>query len=403
MLKRFYFIRLMLIVFIVLIDILVYFEINVSFQIDRIYFSLIYLVISLFFILFLLSFSLNKNWVNQYQKTQRTLFSFFGAFILFYVPKILFLALSLIGSLVNIFLAENSYILSYTGVGIAVLLFLAILYGIAFGKYHFKVERRSLNFFNLPEEWNGLRIIHISDLHIGSWPENSNQLKKAVELINREQPDLIFFTGDLVNNKAEEALHFVPILQNMNASMGKYSILGNHDYGDYFPWSSNKEKEANLKHLKDIHKQSGFTLLLNDGGLLEGENSNIGIAGVENWGLPPFHQYGDLNKSLAVLDGQTQFNILLSHDPSHWKAEVLKNEKVDLTLSGHTHGMQFGISLNGFKWSPAKWKYPEWGGVYESGRQKLYVSTGLGFIGFPGRVGIRPKITVIDLYRQIQK
>jgi hypothetical protein len=400
MLKRFYFIRLMLIVFIVLIDILVYFEINASFQIDSIYFLLIYWVISSVFILFLLSFSLNKNWVNQYQKTQRTLFSFFGAFILFYVPKLVFLVLSLIGNLVNIFLTENIYILSYTGVGIAVLLFLAILYGIAFGKYHFKVERRSLNFFNLPEEWNGLRIIHISDLHIGSWPENSNQLKKAVELINREQPDLIFFTGDLVNNKAEEVLHFVPTLQNMNASMGKYSILGNHDYGDYFPWASKTDKEENLEYLKNIHQKTGFKLLLNDSDVLEGLSDNIGIAGVENWGLPPFHQYGDLKKAFTNLDGKTKFNILLSHDPSHWRAEVLNNKKVDLTLSGHTHGMQFGISLNGFKWSPAKWKYPEWGGFYTSGKQKLYVSTGLGFIGFPGRVGIRPKITVIDLYRQ---
>jgi hypothetical protein len=275
---------------------------------------------------------------------------------------------------------------------------MAILYGITYGKYHFKVEQEVLSFFNLPEEWNGLRIVHISDLHIGSWQENHNKLKKAVDLINKEKPDLIVFTGDLVNNKAEEAFYFIPILKQMSASLGKYSILGNHDYGDYFPWASANEKKNNLERLKEIHKQAGFQLLLNDSVMIDGQDSSIGIAGVENWGLPPFHQHGDLKKSLANLDGQTQFNILLSHDPSHWKAEVLESDKVDLTLSGHTHGMQFGISLNGFKWSPAKWKYPEWGGIYEYGNQKLYVSTGLGFIGFPGRVGIRPKITVIDLY-----
>jgi hypothetical protein len=398
MFKRFFFIRLILIVFILLIDTLVFVEINDSFQFDAIIFSSIYGGISLFFILFLLLFSLKNNWSNRYRKTQRLLFSFFGAFILFYLPKIGYLLFALMEDLINVFFSYELVFLSFTGIGISTFLFMAILYGITYGKYHFKVEQEVLSFFNLPEEWNGLRIVHISDLHIGSWQENHNKLKKAVDLINKEKPDLIVFTGDLVNNKAEEAFYFIPILKQMSASLGKYSILGNHDYGDYFPWASANEKKNNLERLKEIHKQAGFQLLLNDSVMIDGQDSSIGIAGVENWGLPPFHQHGDLKKSLANLDGQTQFNILLSHDPSHWKAEVLESDKVDLTLSGHTHGMQFGISLNGFKWSPAKWKYPEWGGIYEYGNQKLYVSTGLGFIGFPGRVGIRPKITVIDLY-----
>ncbi|MFP4046716.1 MAG: metallophosphoesterase [Bacteroidales bacterium] len=403
MIKRFHIIRLMVLFVILVIDVFLFFELHTLFNPGTILFSIIFWSIPLFLTIFLLFFSFDKNWRQHYQKKQKELFVFFGAFILFYLPKIILTSFLLFEKLINFVMARiSSYdystvIITYTGLGVASVLFVVLLYGILIGKYHFKVERIPLTFNNLPSEWNGLRIVHISDLHIGSWSKKKTHLERAVHMINKEKPSLIFFTGDLVNNLAEEIDDFIAVLRNMEASIGKYSILGNHDYGDYFPWTSNSEKQKNLQKLKNAHRKMGFHLLLNDSVKLNGNNSSIGIIGVENWGLPPFHQHGDLQRALSNINGQTKFNILLSHDPSHWKAEILNHDQVDFTLSGHTHGMQFGIYLNGFKWSPAKLKYPEWGGLYTNKKNKLYVNTGLGFIGFPGRVGIRPKITVIDL------
>ena len=404
MLKRLHFIRLTILSVILLVDVFLFFEVHSLFNIETVFFTIGFWIIPLVFASILLFYSFGKNWKKEYQRKQRKLFLFFGMFILIYLPKIIFSVFLLFEDVIDFILSLiSSYhysteIVSYAGLGIALILFIALLYGIIFGKYHFKVERVPLTLNKMPVDWDGLRIVHISDLHIGSWSKKKKHLEKAVQLINKEKPDLIFFTGDLVNNLAEELYDFIPVLKNLNASKGKYSILGNHDYGDYFPWSDTKEKQRNLQKLKEIHQEIGFNLLLNEALILDGRKSAIGIIGVENWGLPPFHQYGDLNKAISYLNGQTKFNILLSHDPSHWREKVLNYDQVDLTLSGHTHGMQFGIFLNGFRWSPSKLKYPEWGGIYVNGEQKLYVNTGLGFIGFPGRVGIRPKITVMDLY-----
>lgn len=404
MIKKLHIIRLMVFFVILFVDVFLFFELQALFIPKTVLSSLLFWSIPLFLTFVLLSLSFNKNWIQQYQKKQKELFFFFGIFILFYLPKIILAVFLLFVELVNFVMSKISLyayskpVIELVGLGIALVLFFALLYGILFGKYHFKVERIPLTFKKLPSEWNGLRIVHISDLHIGSWSKKKKHLEKAVYLINKEKPDLIFFTGDLVNNLAEEINDFIPVLNNMEASAGKYSILGNHDYGDYFPWTNNSEKQKNLQRLKDAHREIGFHLLLNDASVLHRKNSSIGIIGVENWGLPPFHQYGDLQKAMSHINGQTKFNILLSHDPSHWRAKVLNYDQVDLTLSGHTHGMQFGIFLNNFKWSPAKIKYPEWGGLYKNKEHKLYVSTGLGFIGFPGRVGMRPRITVIDLF-----
>jgi len=404
MIKRFHFIRLVILGVILLVDGFLFFELRALFHIETAFFSIGFWLIPFVLTLFILFFSFGHNWKQEYQQKQREMFLFFGVFILIYIPKLIFSVFLLFTEVIELILAIiSSYhysteIISYIGLGVAIVLFIALLYGMLFGKYHFKVDRVPITFKNLPDEWNGLRIVQISDLHIGSWSKKSTHLKKAVHLINAQHPDLIFFTGDLVNNLAEELYDFIPVLKKLKASRGKFSILGNHDYGDYFPWSGNKEKQRNFQKLKELHQEIGFHLLLNDALILNGKNTGIGVIGVENWGLPPFHQYGDLNQAISTINGQTKFNILLSHDPSHWKEEVLNYDQIDLTLSGHTHGMQFGIFLNGFRWSPSKLKYPEWGGMYENGEQKLYVNTGLGFIGFPGRVGIRPKITVIDLY-----
>jgi predicted MPP superfamily phosphohydrolase len=313
-----------------------------------------------------------------------------------YIPKIFASFFFFINDLVELIVHEFGVFL-WMGIIIGILLLTLILYGIVYGKFHFKTEKKCLKFENLPNEFNGLRIVHFSDLHIGSWVGSELKLQEAVNLINAQNPDLILFTGDLINNFVEELDGFKSILKQLRAKYGIYSVLGNHDYGDYFDWNIEEERIQNLENLKKAHNDLGFHLLLNDSAILNKKHSKIGIVGVENWGLPPFHQNGDLQKALDTLSETSDFNILLSHDPSHWNQKVLKRDDIDLTLSGHTHGMQFGIYTRKLKWSPAKWKYPEWGGLYEKDKHKLYVSTGLGFIGFPGRIGVRPRITLLEL------
>jgi hypothetical protein len=266
------------------------------------------------------------------------------------------------------------------------------------GRFNFRITNEKLSFPNLPEAFNGFKVVHISDIHIGSFLGHENQVKKAIELVNEQNPDIILFTGDLVNNFAEELSGWIPILSDLRAKYGKFSILGNHDYGDYFEWPNKAEKEQNLTNLKQAHKELGFKLLLNESMQIELNNSKIGLIGVENWGLPPFPQYGNLK---VAMNGSSElpFNILMSHDPSHWDAEVIDKTNIDLTLSGHTHGMQFGIEIGNVKWSPVKYKYPRWGGLYKENKQYLYVNRGFGYIGFPGRVGMPPEITVIELKR----
>lgn len=374
-----------------------YLDFHSSFQV------VVYWGIPLFFSLYLLYVLKNRTWLRTNSKDQKILYGFMGGFILFYLPKILLLIFLFFNDLLQFMLQKwipglhIGNIVFLTGLLISSLLFMSILYGILIGKFHFTFEKIFIKSPKITQEWEGLRIVHISDLHLGSWGGANRQLQKAVEMINSQNPDLIFFTGDLVNNSADELEGFLPILRELEARIGKYSVLGNHDYGDYYPWDTQQEKELNLQKIKAAHGKMGFHLLLNDAAVLEGKTSKLGIIGVENWGLPPFHQYGDLKQALSSRKEQTDFTVLLSHDPSHWRAEVIKYPTIDLMLSGHTHGMQFGFYNHRFKWSPSKWKYPEWGGLYSENGQHLYVNTGLGFIGFPGRVGIRPRITLIEL------
>ena len=389
----------------ILVDVYVFSSLYDEFQGTGDEFILIYWLPTAAFLLFL-GFVLKKRfWLSQNPVHQTKLYQLMGLIILIFFPKILtgvfFLLDDLIiltGRLFNI--TQAPVFIFWMGVGLGILVFLLVLYGILYGRFHFKIEKLNLKFSSLPEEWSGLNIIHISDLHIGSWTRHKKQLERAVRLINQEDPDLILFTGDLINNLAEELDPFKSILKKLKAKNGKYSILGNHDYGDYFHWNSQREKQDNLRKTIHDHQEIGFNLLLNDSAILEKDGSSIGILGVENWGLPPFHQNGDLQRTINSLKEKTDFNILLSHDPSHWKEEIVNHPEIDLTLSGHTHGMQFGVYTGKFKWSPAQWKYPEWGGLYVQNNHTLYVSTGLGFIGFPGRVGIRPRITKITLLRE---
>jgi predicted MPP superfamily phosphohydrolase len=287
--------------------------------------------------------------------------------------------------------------ISQIALGLAAIPFASVLYGVFKGKYNFKVLNYTLHFEDLPEAFDGFKLTQISDVHSGSF-DNVEKVEYAINLINEQNSDIILFTGDMVNNKASEMEPYIDIFKKLNAKDGLYSVLGNHDYGDYVNWSSNEAKKQNLEDLKTLQKDIGFDLLLNENRFIEKKGQRIAIVGVENWGLGGFKQAGDLKKASELVD-KNDFKILLSHDPSHWDAEVVNDaHKYHLTLSGHTHGMQFGIEIPGwFKWSPVKWRYKRWAGIYEVLGQYINVNRGFGYLAFPGRVGIWPEITVIEL------
>lgn len=285
------------------------------------------------------------------------------------------------------------------GLIVAAIPFSSMLYGITKGKYNFQVNRVKLAFEHLPKAFEGFKITHISDIHSGSF-DNKEAVLEGIDLINQQEGDLILFTGDLVNNDSREIIPFIDDFKRLNAPYGKYSVLGNHDYGDYKKWDSKEAKQENLHLLFKLQNDLGFNLLNNEHVVLTKDGESIGIYGVENWGNPPFPQKGDLDLALMGAENR-KFKILMSHDPTHWDKKVIDHPvHIDLTLSGHTHGMQFGIEIPGFKWSPIKYIYKQWAGLYEKKHQYLYVNRGFGFLGFPGRVGIWPEITSIELTRK---
>ncbi len=286
-----------------------------------------------------------------------------------------------------------------TGLFLAAIPFSSMLYGVARGKYDFRVNRLKLHFPNLPESFEGFRVVHISDIHSGSF-DRKEAIRRGIDLVNQENPDLICFTGDLVNNDSREIEPFIDDFKQLRAKHGVYSTLGNHDYGDYKSWDSTEAKKKNMELLYQYQEEMGFKLLNNENVVLEKNGERIGIYGVENWGNRPFPQRGDIDAALEGAE-DLSFKILMSHDPTHWEKRILDHPThFDLTLSGHTHGMQFGVEIPGFKWSPIKYIYPQWAGLYEKASQRLYVNRGFGFLGFPGRVGIWPEITVFEFHKQ---
>jgi predicted MPP superfamily phosphohydrolase len=291
---------------------------------------------------------------------------------------------------------SRSVFLSWAGIGLGSLVFGTLLYGFR-NKYNYHIRKQVFNFPTLPVAFKGFKVVHISDIHSGSFMDKE-AVQRGVSMILDLKPDLILFTGDLVNDRAVEMEPYMEVFNRLKAEYGVYSVLGNHDYGDYTQWESNEAKEANLKQLKRVHAQLGWKLLLDESVSLEKDGDTIGIIGVQNIsGKGNFHSYGNLQKAYADSAAQP-FKMLMSHDPSHWDNEVRpRYPDIDLTLSGHTHGMQFGVEIPGFKWSPVQWIYKQWAGLYEKDGQKLYVNRGFGFIGYPGRVGILPEITLIEL------
>jgi len=290
---------------------------------------------------------------------------------------------------------SRSVFLSWVGMLAGSGLFGTLIYGFG-NKHRYQVTKIKLDYPNLPQAFRGIRIAHISDIHAGSFSDKEAVIK-GVQKLMLEKPDLILFTGDLVNNVASEMDEYMDVFNKLNAPLGIYSTLGNHDYGDYVEWDSPAEKNTNLERLKQVHAAMGWKLLMNEHVVLEKESDHIALLGIENWSSKArFPKYGDLKKAYAGSE-KHPFKILLSHDPSHWRAEVCESyQDIDLVLSGHTHGMQFGVEIPGIKWSPVQYVYNEWAGLYEIGNQKLYVNRGFGFIGYPGRVGILPEITVLE-------
>lgn len=290
----------------------------------------------------------------------------------------------------------RSAFLSWAGIAIGGGLFTTLMYGFS-NKYDYRVKKVTLSFDTLPQVFKGLKIVHISDIHSGSFTDKS-AVNRGVDMILKVNPDLILFTGDLVNDRAEEMQDYMNVFSRLQAPMGVYSTFGNHDYGDYVSWPSHEAKRRNLENLKKVHADLGWRLLMNEHVILQKKGAEIALLGIENWSaLGRFPKYGKMEKAYPGTE-KYSFKILMSHDPSHWDAEVrTKYSDIDLMLAGHTHGMQFGIENPYFKWSPVQWVYKQWAGLYEAGKQKLYINRGYGFIGYPGRVGILPEITLIEL------
>ena len=294
-------------------------------------------------------------------------------------------------------LFSRSVFLSWAGLVAGAGLFSALSYGIN-NRYRYQVRKLKLNFPTLPASFDGLKIVQLSDIHAGSFTDPL-AVERGIKMVMEQQPDLILFTGDLVNNLASEMDDYWPLFAQLKAPLGVFSITGNHDYADYVQWESLELKRANFEKLKAVHEQMGWQLLMNQHVVITRNQSSIGIIGIENWSAKSrFPKYGNFKKAFAGA-AEIPFSILLSHDPSHWRAEILEQyPTVALTLSGHTHGMQFGFEIPGLQWSPVQYVYNEWAGLYKHAKQALYVNRGFGFIGYPGRVGILPEITVIELF-----
>jgi len=290
----------------------------------------------------------------------------------------------------------RSTFLNWLGLGVSSTLFFSLLYGFG-NKYKYQLVHKKVNIKNLPEAFKGFKIVHISDIHSGSLKEKAS-VQKGIELIQKQNADLILFTGDIVNDRATEMEDWKDVFGQLTAPKGVFSTLGNHDYGDYVQWPSKAAKEENLNALKQVHASMGWKLLMNENVSIEQGGAQIKLVGIENWGAKArFPKYGKMDQAMVGID-PNEVIILMSHDPSHWEAQVIvEYPHVDLMLSGHTHGMQFGLENPYFKWSPVQWVYKQWAGLYQQGAQQLYVNRGFGFLGYPGRVGIMPEITVLEL------
>ena len=359
-------------------------------------------VVYLYFFITLITYDRSKGQTPEFQMAVGVLLTvsipklfiilvLFGEDVYRWIVK----AISAISSSETQPLAGRRKFISQLALGIAAIPFVSFIYGIIQGKYNYKVIKYQLTFDDLPAAFDGYTITQISDIHSGSFT-NKEKIEYGVHLINEQKSDLMLFTGDIVNNKADEMDDWIDVFGKLEAKEGKYAILGNHDYGDYMDWKSPADKIKNFEDVKKIHQKIGFELLLDEHRYLEKGGQKIALLGVENWGKG-FNQAGDLEKASSGIKKE-DFKILMSHDPSHWQEKVKNNDfNYHLTLSGHTHGLQMGIEIPGFKFSPSQFVYKQWAGLYQEYGRYINVNRGFGYHAFPGRVGIWPEITVIEL------
>ncbi len=325
-------------------------------------------------------------------------------FLSLFIPKLLYALFSLLSRVSLFWRAKHLSVLKYIGGVLSIVSFVAMWWGALVTRNDIEVTRQTIEFEKLPKSFDDYKIVHISDIHAGTWGTDTAFLSNMVDTVNALNPDLVLFTGDIVNRNTKEIYPFVNALSRLKAKQGVYSVLGNHDYGDYMDWSSAIEKERNNRELIDVQNKMGWRMLNNEHCWVRKDNDSIAIIGVENWGEPPFSVYGDLRKAYTNLNDEN-FKVLLTHNPEHWKREVSEISNIDLSLSGHTHGMQFVLQFGDWKWSPAVWKYKEWGGLYtkenpEGKELKLYVNIGLGEVALPFRLGATPEVTFITLKKE---
>lgn len=293
---------------------------------------------------------------------------------------------------------SRSEFLSKTALVVGALPFGAMAYGIISGAHDYRVKRKTIYLPNLPKSFDGIKIGHLSDIHAGSF-FNRTAVKGGVEMMMNEKPDVIFFTGDLVNNESTELKEYMNVFNKLKAQLGVFSVTGNHDYGDYQPWPSLEAKKQNFSNVIEAHRLLGFDLLLNDHRFIRLGGEKLAVLGIENWGAGRFAKYGKIDKANAGTD-EAPVKLLLSHDPSHWDAQVRPlYPSIDVAFAGHTHGFQLGVEIGNFKWSPSQYVYKQWAGLYQEGSQYLYVNRGFGYLGYPGRIGMPPELTIIELKR----
>lgn len=321
---------------------------------------------------------------------------FIGLFFLFYVPKLFFILFNGISILLRSCCLLFSKSLRMLATFFSLSLFLILLYSITLGRYNYKLETVEVPIAYLSEAFRNFKIVQLSDIHLGSFGPGYKGMEKLVDQVNQLQPDVIVFTGDMVNNFADEMIPWIDVLGKLHAPYGKYAVTGNHDYGDYTHWPDTRAKQNNMTQFFRNMEAMGFRMLNNRSIPLVIRQDTLWLAGVENWGKPPFPRYGKLTEAIDSIQHPRPI-VLLSHDPSHWRAEILDHPNIYLTLSGHTHAMQFGIKIGPKKWSPASYIYPEYDGLYQQGDQYLHVSRGQGYLGYPGRIGLSPVITELIL------
>ena len=385
-------------IFIILTDTILWYQLrkylNKKWQIS------LYILHSLFFVFSLVAFQFTVTRLKG-PGAYFWLEKMIGILFLFYTPKVIFILLNGLGRIFRRIWPVFSKVMGILASFLSLSLFLLLLYSITWGRYQYKIETVQVPIKNLPSGLENFKIVQLSDLHLGSYGENYPGITRLVNEVNSLHPDLIVFTGDMVNNFAAETLPWIKTFQQLNAPYGKFAITGNHDYGDYTRWPDQESKKENLRNFYRNMEEMGFRMLNNTHVPIISGGDTLWLAGVENWGNPPFPRYGNLRQALDTLQ-EGQCIILLSHDPSHWRAEVLQYP-VALTLSGHTHAMQLGFHIGKYKWSPSQYIYPEYDGLYRQGWQYLYVSRGQGYLGFPGRIGLRPIITELILTADTQQ